>query len=79
MAYFTTIVTLLFHENDIFISLESSIHALQDGCSIVTKASGKAVGNTGISSNVDVCELAKHHTETLLIKLCIVYVRHSTR
>ena len=34
MAYFTTIVTLLFDENDIFISLESSIHALQDGCSI---------------------------------------------
>ena len=34
MAYFTTIVTRIFDENDIFISLESSIHALQDGCSI---------------------------------------------
>ena len=34
MAYFTTIVTLIFDENDIFVSLESSIHALQDGCSI---------------------------------------------
>ena len=34
MAYFTTIVTRLFDENDIFISLESSINALQDGCSI---------------------------------------------
>ena len=40
--------------------------ALRSGAvfpSTVTKASGSH-GNTGISSNVDVCELANHHTNS---------------